>query len=160
MLTIVVAAPVGGCARGASTAPAYPRVYEYTYEYNTPTLIENHYIVLDSAGAAIHGWYFGTTDDFDTVREGYLPGFFVADMEGLRVSSDSISFTLRPRELFASPVPLHYRDPTALRRDSLPKWTGPTLEPVKSYSGTVTADRISLETARKPRVFLRVETRL
>jgi hypothetical protein len=157
---IVGVAVVSGCARNASSAPAYPRVYEYTYEYNTPTLIENHYIVLDSAGGSIRGWYFGTTDDFDAAREGYLPGFFVTDMEDLRVSSDSIAFTLRPRELFGSPVPLRYRDSGEIPRDSLPRWTGPTLEPVKGYSGTITADRISLETARNDRVFLRLETRL
>jgi hypothetical protein len=160
ILTISIAAPVGCDAQSESEGSVYPRVYEYTYEYNTPTLVENHYIVLDSAGGTIRGWYFGTTDDFDSGREGYLPGFFVAAMEDLRVTGDSISFTLRPRELFASPVPLRYRETADVPRDSLGQWTGPALDAERSYTGTATADRIALDTDRTPRVFLRVERRM
>jgi hypothetical protein len=145
-------------AQRESRAAGYPRVYEYTYEFNTPSLVENHYIVLDSAGGAIRGWYFGTSDDFDSGREGYLPGFFVAPMEGLRISGDAISFALRPRELFASPVPLRYRDSAAMPRELLQKWTGPALQPDRrSYSGAAAVDRITLDVDGKPRVFVRVE---
>jgi hypothetical protein len=147
------------CAAQREPAPpGYPRVYEYTYEHNTPALVENHYIVLDSAAGGIRGWYFGTTDDFDSAREGYLPGFFVAPMEDLRLSGDAIAFTLRPRELFASPVPLRYRDPAEIPRELRQQWTGPALQAeARSYSGTVAADRITLDVDRKPRLFVRVE---
>lgn len=154
-LTTLLAAALGCGGQSAPTTAPYPRVYEYTYEYNTATLVENHYIVLDSAGGAIRGWYYGTSDDFDSAREGYLPGFFVAEMEELRVSEDTISFTLRPQELFASPVPIRYRDAATIPRELLGTWTGPTLETARSYSGRVTAKRISLDDDRKQRVFLR-----
>jgi hypothetical protein len=158
VLTVFLAAPVGCGAQSAATATGYPRVYEYTYEFNTPSLVENHYIVLDSVEGAIRGWYYGTTDDFDSAREGYQPGFFVAPMEDLRISGNSISFTLRPRELFASPVPVRYRDAATVPRALLGTWTGPTVDPASSYSGTVTAQRISLDTQREQRVFRRLES--
>jgi hypothetical protein len=148
---------LAACGAQAASSDAYPRVYHYTYEYNTPTLVEDHYIVLDSASGLVRGWYFGTTDDLDPGREGYPPGFFVTALDDLRITTDSITFRLHPRELFASPVPLHYRDAAAVPRDLLPNWTGPAIDTTKSYSGTVTADRITLHAGRTARVFVRQE---
>jgi hypothetical protein len=157
---IPVTATLALSACGAQAGPrdaAYPRLYHYTYEYNTATLVEDHYILLDSVAGSLRGWYYGTTDDFDSAREGYLPGFFVAGMEELRVSGDSIAFTLRPRALFAAPVPLRHRDPAEVPRDSLPGWTGPSIESMRNYTGRVTADSITLQLQPRPRVFVRAQ---
>jgi hypothetical protein len=128
-----------------SAAPEYPRIYQYTYPHNTPSLNENHYIVLDSLEDGVRAWYYGTSDDFDSVREGYLPGFFVAEMENLRITDDSISFTLRPREMFTSPVPLEYRRAADAPAGTLERWTGPSLAELRRYAGTRANDRLVLE---------------
>ena len=140
-----------GTAAQERAASGYPYVYEYRYPHNTFSLNENHYIVLDSLEGGVHGWYYGTSDDFDAAREGYLPGFFVAEMQELRITGDSISFTVRPREIFTSPVPLQYRRASDAPAGLLERWTGPTLADVRAYAGTLSDRDIVLE----GRVFVR-----
>jgi hypothetical protein len=147
----LVAATLVACAQ--SDAPdGGPAIYQYVYPHNTSELIENHYIVLDSIDGTLRGWYYGTSDEFDSGREGYLPGFFVAEMEGLRVANGTISFALRPSTMFKSPVPLQNRTSADVR---LEKWTGPQLQGVSRYSGSLTTDQIVINTNRGARTFTR-----
>ncbi len=67
-------------------------IYVYKYENNTKDLIENHYIKLEEINNKISGIYYGTSDDFDEAREGYLPGFFKADMLNISMSDSTINF--------------------------------------------------------------------
>jgi hypothetical protein len=133
--------------------------YEFVYPHNTPDLIENHYIVLEDAGRSTRGWYYGTSDDFDPVREGYLPGFFVAEMLGLNVMGDSIRFTLAvPRDwYFTKPVPLNYRSAADVPVDQFEKWQGPRTTERREYQGTIARDRIALTMDRDVRVFSRTD---
>jgi len=75
-------------------------VYEYVYEYNTESLIENHYIELSKKNGKIVGHYYGTSDDFDEAREGYLPGFFSAPMINLKINGNKITFEVSPSKFF------------------------------------------------------------
>jgi hypothetical protein len=70
-------------------------IYEYIYEHNTKDLIENHYIKLDEINGKISGTYYGTSDDFDEAREGYLPGFFKTDMLDMFINDSTINFTVK-----------------------------------------------------------------
>ena len=135
-------------------APA-PGVYRFVYPYSTPDLVEDHLIVLDTVGGVLRGWYYGTSDDFDDAREGYLPGFFVADMEGLTLSGDTLTFTLRPARMFTAPVPLRYRSAPEVPAGALAPWKGPVREPERRFTGTLEADRITGGTPFGPRVFNR-----
>jgi hypothetical protein len=143
------------CEASASAQTAVATaVYEYVYPYNTPYLVENHYVVLDSAGGELRGWYYGTSDEFDAAREGYLPGFFVAPMETLRSIGDSITFRLtRPERFFAAPVPLEYRDASALPPGLLEEWTVPLPTRVRDYAGSRVADGITLTVPGGSRAF-------
>ncbi len=138
-------------------APAVGQVvYEYTYQYNTPDLIENHFIVLDSEGAQARGWYYGTSDEFDRAREGYLPGFFVAEMSNLMLSETSISFTLtRPERFFTSPVPLEYRDASSIPAGLLDEWSVPLVVESRAYAGARSGGEIAMDDIQPPRVFRR-----
>jgi hypothetical protein len=145
---------------GAAAAEAADRapggtVYEYVYEFSTPELNENHYIVLDSAVADVRGWYYGTSDEFDVAREGCLPGFFVAETTELDLSPDSLTFVLiRPDTLFTAPVPLQYRSAGEVPPALLEVWPVTLPAGSKRYAGAVAADRILFTSPE--RVFLRM----
>jgi hypothetical protein len=73
----------------------YNGVFEYVYPGNTSELIENHFIVFATVDNKLKGYYYGTSDEFDEAREGYLPAFFVAKMDNLIISGDTIRFILK-----------------------------------------------------------------
>ena len=131
--------------------------YEYTYPHNTEQLNENHYIVLECEGERIQGWYFGTSDDFDRGREGYLPGFFVVEMAELEFSRDSIHFTLEVSEedFFSSPIPLHYRDAQQLTGEGFVRWRNRALMDRRQFRGLLHPDSIVLAVDGGKRVFSR-----
>ena len=72
-------------------------IYEYVYPDNTQNLTENHFIVLTKNGDKINGLYYGTSDEFDEAREGYLPGFFVSPMDNLQINGDTFRFVLNTK---------------------------------------------------------------
>jgi hypothetical protein len=152
---LIAALLTGACGANSSAQTAVSSaVYEYVYPYNTPDLIENHYVVLDSAGGELRGWYYGTSDEFDAAREGYLPGFFVAPMETLRITGGAISFRLtRPARFFVAPVPLEYRDADAVPPGALEEWTVPLPTEGREYTGSRGSDNITLTVPGGPRVF-------
>jgi hypothetical protein len=136
-------------------AGAQVTVYEHGYMFNTGDLNENHFIVLDSIISPVRGWYYGTSDEFDTAREGYLPGFFVARMRDLVLIDDRISFALdRPGAFFTVPVPLRYRSPDEIL-GTLSAWDVQVPDTTVRYEGRVTPGLITLRLERGVRVFRR-----
>ena len=107
----IFAGPTNNAAPQKSVVGSLVGVYEYIYEYNTKDLNENHYIVLEPDSDFVVGRYYGTSDDFDDAREGYLPGFFVAPMRQLSIQGQKISFQieLQEDELFLKPIDLSIR---------------------------------------------------
>jgi hypothetical protein len=149
VLVLAAAISVPSALRAQVTA-----TYEYAYPYNTPDLIENHFIVLETSSDGTRGWYYGTSDEFDSAREGYLPGFFVAPMLDLRLGAAEISFTLRrPARFFTSPVPLAFRDPADVPTGRLEEWGVSLPTEAVAYSGARAATEISLAVPGGARVF-------
>ncbi len=141
-------APSGALAQSGAV------VYEYAYPYNTPDLIENHHIALEAGADGWSGWYWGTSDEFDRGREGYLPGFFVAPLTDLRVSATEIAFTIvRPERFFTASVPLEYRNARDVPSGRLVEWSIPLTTDTVRYTGSRTADGIVLRTQGGDRVF-------
>lgn len=77
-------------------------IYKFLYEYNTADLIENHYIEFKDGKA----FYYGTSDDFDEAREGYLPGFFSTEILDFKISEKIIDFTVNVTDsnFYKSPI--------------------------------------------------------
>ncbi len=148
-----------GSVRGQSRGEAPCGIYEYVYPYNTEQLSEDHYIVLDCSSDPARGWYYGTSDDFDSAREGYLPGFFVAEMRDLDVAEGRIRFTIRVAEdeYFTRPVPLTYRAAEQVPPGELERWGYTASSDPRHYQGTVYGDSIVVQLDRGERVFARVE---
>lgn len=132
------------------------RVFEYVNEYNTETLIENHYIVLEQVGDHWTGRYYGTTDEFDEAREGYFPGFFVLDMEQLVLDESFIKFdlVLNEDQSFESPLPLSVKSSDEAMSGEYPLWVNSHMTGDRSYEGKIENDKIILEFDEDNRVFL------
>jgi hypothetical protein len=127
-------------------------IYEYVYPSNTPTLIENHYIELKASKNGVTGYYYGTSDDFDEAREGYLPGFFKAPMSQIELTATTIKFTVKVKktEMWTTPV-------TPMMK-ALPKqqWEHSFSSTERVYSGKILAKTIVLENSPfDPRKFVK-----
>jgi hypothetical protein len=113
--------------------------FEFVYPYNTSDLIENQYIVLCKNESQYHGLYYGTSDEFDENREGYLPGFFVATMEKLVIDGDTIKFTLnvKNKDIFDKAVELKYKSADEARQNGYEKWIQTLEFEPRNYIGTI-----------------------
>ncbi len=130
-------------------------VYEYVYPGNTVDLIENHYIKLKYKGDSVTGKYYGTSDDFDDAREGYLPGFFVSDMNELQIKGDSIRFLLRcsDEDVFTKAVDLNIDNASEARRQGLTKWDIGLRRNEENYVGYIHGDSIIIKDEFGDRLF-------
>lgn len=95
--------------------------WKFIYPSLSPELKEDHYMIFQKGAQGLTGTYFGTTDDFDQAREGYLPGFFKANINNIELKNDSISFelTLNEDRIYQEPV---YSDATGKESLRLEKW--------------------------------------
>lgn len=134
-------------------------VYEYVYPDNTADLIENHYIKLIYKDTTVTGRYYGTSDDFDDAREGYLPGFFVAEMAELQIKGDSIRFLLRcsNEDVFARPVNFKLENASEARKQGLQKWGIGLRRNERNYSGYVHGDTIIIKDEFGDRLFTKLK---
>lgn len=132
--------------------------YQHVYPYNTEQLVEDHFIVLECRGEEPRGWYYGTSDDFDRGREGYLPGFFVAELEELTLSGDSIRFVIQvtDEDYVSEPVPLSYRVAEEVPPGRFERWRHRSGAGRRAYEGTISSDSIVLDVDGRRRSFRRL----
>ena len=124
--------------------------YEYIYPYNSEDLIENQYIVLIKNKEGYSGWYYGTSDEFDEAREGYLPAFFVTEMLNLKISNDTIKFKLAitDNDLLTETVTLKLRSTEEAIKAGYSKWSNKINPTPKEYWGLIiNSNQISLKGA-------------
>ena len=117
-------------------------VYQLINTKVSKNVLKDHNIVLEKgANGKISGRFYGTTDTFEDVREGYLPSHFVAPMENLRVTKDSIFFTINVahKDLFKNPIPCNVKTAKAahaLKRAAWKSgWIGDNLQ--RSYAAAI-----------------------
>lgn len=128
-------------------------VYEYKYKYNTKNLTENHYIKLEEINGEISGIYFGTSDDFDQAREGYLPGFFKANMLNINITDSKINFKVKVNDsdIYDKAI-TPFNNPKNKKQ-----WTIGLRNYERNYYGKIYANKISIETEGfDKRIFIKV----
>lgn len=113
-------------------------VYEYVYEHNSDDFKENHYLVFKDDEAL----YYGTSDDFDEGREGYLPGFFKSKINDLRLSEGKIDFNLTVNDSIFYISPITPQGKTNNNK----KWENGLTSKTRNYSGTIKGDTIIIKT--------------
>lgn len=82
------------------------------YVNKTKALNEDQYLVIEKTDEGkLTGFYYGITDDFDEAREGYLPGFFVSEIDSIVNVGNSVVFTfvVNAANTFTTQVPLDIR---------------------------------------------------
>jgi hypothetical protein len=161
----------GGSAESAvadtasAAAPAQPEAaasslagtYWYDYPHDRPELVEDHHIVIDTSGGETHLRYHGTSDEFDSAREGYLPAYFIAQATSLQLSRDSISFHLSvsPSEYVTKPVPPGVSSPAGIARADSMTYRGIPSGPV-TYTGRMDGSDLVLRTPGGERRYVRM----
>ena len=95
----------------------------YYFEYPEQPA-EDAVFSLQRTGGGWEGRFYGTSDEFCDVREGFLPGFFVLDMQHIRRDGDSISFVLDSRggTYFSQPVDVGLASAEAARAAGYHLW--------------------------------------
>jgi hypothetical protein len=137
----------------------YQGIYKFEYEDNSETLIEDHYIVIEEVNGKLTGRYYGTSDDFDVAREGYLPGFYVSEMRDMQIKDNVITFNiqLNDSDVFSKPVDQNYKSASEVPLDKNPKWIQFGLRKhSRDYKGKLINGVIQLEADFGPRVFKKV----
>jgi len=127
-------------------------IYEYVYEHNTEDLTENHYLEFKGENA----FYFGTTDDFDDAREGYNPGFFMAQVDDMELDINNISFSLTVSDsiLFKKPITPLYQT------NGNERWGIGISNNTRNYKGKIIGDTITITTKDfDPRKFIKKKSR-
>lgn len=91
--------------------------YRNSYEYSVIELISE-------ADKVLNGYFWGTTDEFMDVREGYLPGFMVLPMEDIEQRGDTLNFVLdsNGHKFYSAPVSIYIHDPAKEHCDTLHAW--------------------------------------
>jgi len=95
------------------------------YVNQVEDMYEDQYLVIEQdEKGKLSGYYYGTTDDFDEVREGYRPGFFVAELKDIKSDAKSLDFSVevQTEDLFSLPVPLNVRS-SRVASKFLKPWT-------------------------------------
>lgn len=137
--------------------------YFYDDEDDTPELKEDHYMVFESHEGKITGYYYGTSDDFDSAREGYYPGFYVSQMLDLSIGQNTVGFSLNlyPKDLFSSPVELKYKHSEDVPSDHT-EWDNAQIFDeekglIHTYEAKIEKGNLVLKTEDGPRIFKKIK---
>ncbi|MDR2910474.1 MAG: hypothetical protein LBV47_03790 [Bacteroidales bacterium] len=121
--------------------------YTGVYEYVDPHSSEgDQYIILTEVNGKTAGFYYGTSDEFDEAREGYLPAFFVLPMNQLKINADTIEFvlTVENSDYLTRPVDLGITSTLEAMKSGYVNW-GNRLPPAsKKYIGVISPNAESI----------------
>lgn len=129
-------------------------IYEYDYPDDTEDMNENQYIAFNKNGDSVQGWYFGTSDEFDEAREGYLPSYFVAEIANITTKGDSVSFTISTgyNQGYSTRFPIGIID-TANLNEQYEKWFAKGENQTIHYSGKLDGLNLYIEKFGETRTY-------
>jgi hypothetical protein len=116
---------------------------------------ENQYIAFRKEGDSVQSWYFGTSDEFDKAREGYLPGYFVSRIDNLTTKGDSIFFSVSTgyNQCYSTRFPIGFADTTELNQ-TFEKWpVAYGNEQTINYSGRLDGLKLYIEMFGETRTY-------
>ena len=98
-------------------------VYYYWPEVNSGFQYSVMELVLKGE-KVLSGYFWGTTDEFEDVREGYYPGFMALPMEDIEQRGDTLNFVLdsNGHKFYSAPVSIYVHDPVKEHCDTLHAW--------------------------------------
>lgn len=136
-------------------------VYEYVYPYNTKTLIENHYIIIEKTNNSLMARYYGTTDDFDPAREGYFPGFYMVKLRNIVLTEHKIYFTvnIKDKKFYSKPISLEIKNSSEINSKSNKIW--PVFKGINfekheiNFVGEIKSNKIIIKHENEQRAFNR-----
>lgn len=133
-------------------------IYEYDYPQDTEDMNENQYIAFQKTEDEVHGWYYGTSDEFDEAREGYLPGYFVSRIDNLTTKGDSIFFSVATgfSQCYSTRFPIGYIDKTKLNEE-YEKWFASGEDQVIYYSGKLDGLKLYIEKFGETRTYRKTQ---
>lgn len=126
LLLLLALAVLPLCAQQTTTGKEPHKIDTLLYYWHDPMpddypnlVPEDRYMELYLEDGILKGGYFwGTTDEFEDVREGYECGYFVLPLTGIQHERDSVSFRLSPTTpddgkktncFVKAPIDLHIR---------------------------------------------------
>ncbi len=93
------------------------------------------------------GRYYGTSDDFDEAREGYLPGFYVSKLLDLRFEDNKVTFMIDPdtKDMFTEKIALDIMDSEQALDEGYVNWqSGIPIGDIQ-FEGTIGDDTITIK---------------
>ncbi len=136
-----------------ATSKVVQTTYTFDYEHDSPDYPEDHHIILTTESGKTTGVYYGTSDDFDSGREGYPPGFYSTPMQGLSLTEKDITFSL---SVIAQNIHTNPLDPSKKVYNNNPEWEygkGISLESLITLKGNFQNGEIHFKTPDGVRVF-------
>jgi hypothetical protein len=129
-------------------------IYEYDYPNDTKDMNENQFIAFQKNGDDIEGWYYGTSDEFDEAREGYLPGYFVSRIDNLTTKGDSLFFNVSTgfSQCYSTRFPIGLMDTIKLNQE-FEKWFALGNNPTINYSGKLDGLKLYIEMFGETRTY-------
>ena len=112
----------------ARTARGYAAdsIANYLWEYDASNLHDEDNVIelrfRDSV--VVDGFFWGTSDEFYSAREGFYPGFSVWRMQDIGMAGDTLTFLLDSRgtDYFSGPLALDVHSVTEALQDGYSLW--------------------------------------
>lgn len=105
-------------------------IFQYKNSQSTTNIFADYFIVLEKENNQFTGYFYGNTDVFEDVREGYIPAYFAKKIDNLVIDFfiQKISFEVNVSNddflygKYYNPIPLSARSTAEAKQKGYKKW--------------------------------------